>query len=143
MPDAGLVQRIDELLDRVETSSSRPLMLRKEIGMLILLAEQRKMNAVFHDCMFLAKFISGAEAVLRRVGMESEDSKKLSAEFSSNLEKFSALLKTLVKEAPEEIKSVFVGTYFSSTHEGLLNLLQLAKELTLIKNYEIDHNHIL
>lgn len=125
-------------LDTVEEYTHRKFRFRDEVGVLVDLAATRTMERLFDDILFLAKFVSNANAILKRTGTGSEDTVKLSAEFKENLEKASSLLRTLVKEAPEEIKQHFLSSFFSLSRDGMNNLLALLYELTWIKNYKLD-----
>ncbi len=125
-------------LDTVEEYTHRKFRFRDEVGVLVDLAATRTMERLFDDILFLAKFVSNANTILKRTGTGSEDTVKLSAEFKENLEKASSLLRTLVKEAPEEIKQHFLSSFFSLSRDGMNNLLALLYELTWIKNYKLD-----
>ena len=125
-------------LDAVEQFAHRKFQFRDDLGLLTDLSESRNMKQLFDDILFFAKFVSNANNVLKRAGVHSEETQKLSAEFKESLEKSSTLLRTLVKEAPEEVKKDFTARFFSLSQESVSNLLSLLYELSWIKNYSLD-----
>ena len=125
-------------LDAVEQSTRRTLRLRGEIAMLIEVAGERGMEPLLEDVLFRAKFISNARNILSRVGKGRDDTEKLSLEFKEQLANVGTLLRTLVKEAPEDWKSAFARKYFSLDQESMASLLVLLEELSWLKNYALD-----
>jgi hypothetical protein len=75
---------------------------------------------------------------MSRIGMDGEGFNKLSAEFQSSIEKTSALLKTIVKESPDDIKQHFVSNYFSLDQAAFANFTRLLEDLGWVKNWQID-----
>ena len=74
-----------------------------------------------------------------RIGKEGEGYDKLSFQFAENLEKASASVRLLVKEAPEEVKHHFTLEYFGMTPDGLSLLMELLYDLSWLKNWNMDH----
>jgi hypothetical protein len=133
---------IVKLVDDVEKSVNRKFQYRKEMESLFEFTREGSRRQAIEDILFYAKFVTNAAAVLARTGMNSEETGKLAVEFQTNTEKVMALLKTVVKEAPEDMKKSFVETFFLQTQEGMNNFIALLKELTCFKNYAIDHQGI-
>jgi hypothetical protein len=131
---------IEKLVDDVEKSVNQKFRYRKEIESLFELTQEGNQRQVMEDILFYAKFVTNASAVLSRVGMNSEETGKLAAEFKTNAEKVMTLLKTVTEEAPEEVKKEFAQSIFSPTQAGINNFIVLLKELTCFKNYSIDHH---
>jgi len=129
-------------LDTVEQFAHRTFQLRDDIAALMELAESRKMSRVFDDILFLAKFVSNARTVISRVGLESEETQKLASELKEQLERTTTLLRTIVKEAPEDLKLNFTTTYLTLGHENMANLFALLYELSWIKNYVLDRGGV-
>ena len=127
-----------QYLDAVEAFSGKKFQFRGEIGMLLECATARNMHQVFEDITFLAKFVTNASGVLKRVGPSHADAAKLVGEFKDNLEKVSTLLRTLVKEEPADARQQLLSRFFSLSHDSLDNLLVLLSELSRIKNYTLD-----
>lgn len=128
----------DNLLDTVEHLAQRKLQYRAQISQLIELARTQRRERLFEDAIFLAKFLWKSSNLMHRIGPADEGYPKVSAEFRDALEKFSTMIKTLVKESPDDIKDSFVSTFFAMTRESLDHLLRLAAELSWLKNYTID-----
>ena len=129
-------------LDEVERSSGKKFLLRKEIALLYELAEQRSLRSVFDDITFYAKFISHASLILRRFGPTSDETTKLSQEFKEKLEKISTLMKSLLDEAPDDMRESFMTRFFFLSRESMNSLMALLQELSWIKNYSLDQARI-
>jgi hypothetical protein len=134
---------IVKLVDDVEQSVNRKFRYREEMESLFEFTREGSRKQAIEDILFHAKFVTNAAAVLARTGMNSEETGKLAAEFQVNTEKVMALLKAVVKEAPEDMKKSFAETMFPQTQEGMNNFIALLKELACFKNYAIDHQGIL
>jgi hypothetical protein len=88
--------------------------------------------------MFHAKFVVKSQEVMKRIGPTGEGYDKLSTEFSASVEKASTLLKTLVKEAPDEVKEQFVRMFFPVDQDSLSRLMKLFVDLSWVKNWQVD-----
>ncbi len=129
---------IQSYLDDVETFTSRKFHYRRQIELLLELSHERAMPEVFRDIIFFSKFISNALNILKRTSINSTETEKLSVEFKDKLEKTSTLIKTLIKEAPEDVKKMFLAEFFSLSQESMNALLELLYELSWIKNYRME-----
>ena len=129
-------------LDDVELSSGRKFLLREEIALLYELAERLSLRSVFDDITFYAKFVSHATLILKRFGPTSEETVKLSQEFKEKLEKVSALMKSLLDEAPDDMRESFMTRFFALSHESMNSLMSFLQELSWIKNYSLDQERI-
>jgi hypothetical protein len=129
-------------LKTLEQSANRRLLHPQEVGELIEIAAERKTLQVLHDVVFLAKFISKSAVVMKRIGLEGEGYETLAAEFRVSLEKVSTLLRTLVKESPEDMKSRFIEKFFSMDHAGMERLMDFLNDLTIVKNWLLDGNEL-
>lgn len=127
-----------EFLDQLEKYANRKLHFRPEVGTLIEIAKDSGKAQVFEDIVFFAKFISNSSKVMSRVGVMGEGYEKLAVEFKESLEKVSTLLKTLVKDSPEEIKTVFTHRFFQLDQESLEMFMKLLSDLTWVKNWVVD-----
>ena len=128
----------EHFLDDVERYVNKKFTLRDDIGTLYELSQDRSMKQLFGDILFSSKFITHASTILQRSGVSSDETQKLSVEFKTQVEKISTLLRTIVKEAHEDVKQRFRDRYFSLSHESMSALLVLLRELSWIKNYELD-----
>ncbi len=127
-----------QFVRELESYSSKRLYHPDEVATLIDLARTQNLMEVFEDAAFHAKFLTKAFGVMQRIGAEGEGYPQLAAEFQASLEKASTLVKTLVKESPEELKQHFVQTFFSLRQESLVELLHLMEDLTVVKNWRVD-----
>jgi hypothetical protein len=131
-------EETNKLLDDVEQLAQRKLHYRAEIAMLIELTQAQHQQRLFDDIVFLAKFLWNSSNVMRRIGPTDEGYTKLSAEFRDAVEKFSTLIKTLIKEGQGDIKKQFMKKFFTMSQESMNHLIQLASDMSWLKNYSID-----
>jgi hypothetical protein len=125
-----------EFLADLEVFAKRKLSFPSEVGDLVELGASKR--EVLEDIVFHAKFITNSYRVMSRIGFDAEGYDKLSAEFKESLEKASTLIKTLVKESPEEIKAKFSTRFFQLDQESLSMLMSLLADLTWVKNWMVD-----
>lgn len=93
---------------------------------------------LFEDLVFLAKFLSKTYDLLRRIGPDGDGFQKISAEFQANLEKANTLVKTLVKESPESLKTKTVDRFLRLDQESMMAFMDLLRELAWVKNWMVD-----
>ncbi len=136
-PSGASVQAF-EFLGEVERFANRKFYHPSEIATLIQMAMMYQQRRIFEEIIFLAKFLWNSYNVMQRIGPAGEGYPKLSAEFRDTLEKMTTLIKTLIKEGPEEVKEKFKTLFFSMPHESMNNLLRLIDDLSWVKNYSID-----
>ncbi len=128
----------EQFLADLQTYAGRQLHFPREVGYLLDLTRTRHLEQVFRDAIFHAKFAVKSKEVMTRIGTDGEGFDKLAAEFQSSIEKTSALLRTVVKEAPEEVKKRFVADFFSLDQRNLTNFVLLLEDLAWIKNWQVD-----
>ncbi|MFI5250854.1 MAG: hypothetical protein ACHQQQ_00355 [Bacteroidota bacterium] len=133
---------IKKLTDDVEIYAARKFIFRREIETLFEISEEQNLRQILNDVLFYAKFVTNASALLSRQGMKQGETDKLEIEFKSNLEKVMNLVKTIVKDAPEDMRLPISQKFFLLNSEGLTNFLKVLHELTWFKNYFIDHKEI-
>lgn len=130
------------LLGEIERHARKQFHFRQEVGALIEIAIATKKTDVFEDIVFYAKFVTNAARIMSRIGITGEGYDRLAAEFRESLEKASTLLKTLVKDSPDETKALFTGKFFQLDQESLARLMQLCADLTSVKNWMLDGKKI-
>ena len=130
--------QIEEYLTEVEKAAQQKFRYRAQVSWLLTVVYARKLELVFEDVLFFSKFLSNAYSVLKREGVGSDTIGNLKQEFSVNLEKIHTLLRTIVKESEEPGRGEFIARFLSMTPECMEHLMALAKELTWIKNYNLD-----
>jgi hypothetical protein len=127
-----------KLLREIEQHSDRTLNFRDEVGLLIEVADQKGKMGAFNDAIFLAKFITKSMGVMKRIGVDGEGYDKLSAEFQSNIQKVSALLREILEVAPKEARRSMAPFFLSLTQESLEHLVLLLTDLAIVKNWVLD-----
>jgi len=127
-----------QFLQDVQKHAGKALNFPTEVGMLVEQADVRALDDVFRDVIFHAKFVTRTQEIMTRIGPNGEGFDKLSAEFQNSIEKTSSLLKTIVKESPEEIKQHFIGDFFGLDQKSFGNFIRLLEDLGRVKNYELD-----
>ncbi len=127
-----------QFIDDLQRYSNRKLVYPQEVGYLLDQATLRGLDQPLRDAIFHAKFAVKTKEIIGRIGRDGEGFDKLSAEFENNIEKTSTLLKTIVKESPEEIKHRFVNDFFGLDQVSFGNFIKLLEDLAWVKNYEID-----
>ena len=100
-------KQVESFIQNLEIYANRKLSFPKEIAWLLDFA-RHGMQQAFDDAIFHAKFVVKTQEIMKRIGPGGDGFDKLSAEFKVSLEKTTTLLKTLVKEAPEETKRNFM-----------------------------------
>lgn len=128
----------ESFLHELEVFSNRKLLFRTEVGTLVDLAAQSKRTELLDDVIFYAKFLTKTFDIIKRIGKDGEGYDKLASEFQTTLEKASTLLKTIVKDASEEEKRHFVDLFFGMDQESLSLLLDLMRDLSWVKNWQVD-----
>ena len=139
MPD--IRPETETYLANVEHYVSKKFHYRFEVGILIDIAGERSLRPQFEELLFLAKFATNAYSILQRSGIESEQTDKLSAEFSSALKKFPSMISVLTSDAGPEITHAFQKTFFNRSEETMKRLMVFLAELSWIKNYLLDNGH--
>jgi len=124
----------DSYLDALEKFAGRRFRHRSDIKVLIELSSSRE--NVFEEIVFYAKFISNAYAVLKRTGSAGEDTSRLSAEFEEKLGRSASLIRTMLADATQEVKTNFADRYLEQSPDSLSRFLEFLGELSWIKNYE-------
>ena len=128
----------EKLLDEVEALAKQRFRYRKELGWLAEIAESRKKQGVFDEIVFLSKFVTKSHGVLRREGSSSDDTAKLSGEFSEAIRKVSSRIQLLLAETTGGTGADFAKPFFPLTPESMDNFLALMNELSWFKNHAID-----
>jgi hypothetical protein len=127
-----------KFLRELELYSDRTLNYPEEIGSLIEAASEHGKTETLDEAAFLAKFITKTAGVMKRVGADGEGYGKLASEFHSNIQKVTALLKSVLELAPEDLRREKISFFFSLTQESLEHLMLLLVDLTIVKNWLLD-----
>lgn len=127
-----------EIMATLDVLSTGTLKCREDLGTLLELTAQSNAQRQLDDLGFTAKFLSKSHGIMQRIGRNGQGYDQLAKEFSSNLEKATALIRSLMTAAPIEVQQRFVSTYLSLTPESLQNLLSLFYDLSWYKNWRMD-----
>jgi hypothetical protein len=129
-----------KLIEDIEWFARQKFRYRKEIESLLEISRDKNQRQLLEDILFYAKFVSNAYTLLAREGMNADETNKLRVEFKSNTENVMTLIKTAIKEAPDDVKKSFSEKVLPRTQDGMTEFFALLKELAWCKNYSIDHN---
>lgn len=127
-----------QFIEQLQSYANRSNLFPREVEQLINATNQRGLEQIFLDAIFHAKFATKTREVMNRIGRDGEGFDKLSAEFQKSIEKVTTLLKTIVKESPEDVKKHFVNDFFAMDQKSFSNLLKLLEDLSWVKNWEVD-----
>ncbi|MBI3004898.1 MAG: hypothetical protein HYY49_05715 [Ignavibacteriales bacterium] len=130
-------RNIETFIHDLEVYANRKLNFPEDVAWLLECAGGG-MQQVFADVIFQAKFVIKTQEIMKRIGPAGDGFDKLSAEFGASFEKTTTLLKTLVKEAPEEKKTQFVSQFLTLNDESFAQLMKLFADLSWVKNWQID-----
>ncbi len=134
----GNQPEVREFIRQLEAQSRRRLEFPGDVGTLLELSYLQHHEEVFRDAIFHAKFVMKTKDVMARIGRGGEGYEKLATEFQNSIDKATTLLKTIVKESPEEVKQPFVRKFFGLDQESFGNLFKLLEDLSWVKNWEVD-----
>jgi hypothetical protein len=79
---------------------------------------------------------------MNRIGADGEGYEKLSAEFESNIQKLSSLLKEILVDARDDIRQSQTALFLSLTPDSLERLMLLLRDLTAVKDWVVDGNRL-
>ncbi len=122
-------------VERVEKKRFRH---RPEIGVLIDAIATPAALADFEKLIFSAKFITNAHGILKRSGLESEETRNMVAEYRVHVALARELLGAINSLLHEAERKYFERTYLGMTPEQLERTMSLLGELSWIKNYLLD-----
>ena len=129
-----------ELLNSVDRLSGNRLTRQGDLGLLLELAEDHRLQSTLDDLSFNAKFVSKIFGIMQRIGPAGEGYDRLSAEFTQSLTKIQNLIKAILATASDEqVRLRFSTTYLEMTTESFEQLLSLCHDLGWYKNWMIDN----
>lgn len=131
-----------KFLQELESYAKMPLVCREEIALLLDQGRSGGKMDVFEDIAFFAKFITKSHDLMKRIGPDGEGYDKVSAEFQSAIEKISTLIRTLIKDGPEDVKQRFTRHYFRMEPDSFAALMRLVRELAWVKNWLLDGHEV-
>lgn len=132
----------ERFVNELEKYANLRLKYKEEIGLLLDQSAASGKREVFDDIVFFAKFIAKSQDLMKRIGPENEGYGKLASEFQSAIEKTTALMRTVVKDGPDEVKERFVEGFFRMDGESFASLMVFVRELAWVKNWMVDGNRV-
>jgi hypothetical protein len=128
-----------DLLASLDAFSCQKLTRRDDLGALLELAAIHNRHDLLNELSFLAKFISKTHGIMHRIGVHGEGYDKLFGEFTAAIKKSTALVNSILANAPAEERQRFTSSYLALTPAALQDLLALCYDLSWYKNWVIDH----
>ncbi len=125
-------------LEELSVYASRDLPHRTDVGMLLARAQATEQMPAFEQMIFLAKFVTRTFEVMRRIGSDADGYQNLASEFKSNAERAVGLMRSLMQDAPPEVRQRFDELYLGLDQESFRRLLGLLADLSWVKNWCVD-----
>lgn len=130
--------RTQTLLASLEQLAGSPLRCAPDLGLVIEQATLHNRLALLDEASFFAKFITRTYGIMQRIGKNGNGYDRLSAEFTGAATTVSALLGSLVEQAPEGERTRFTSTYLSLSQNSFTHFIDLCSDLSWYKNRLID-----
>ena len=127
-----------DLLGQLAAFSKNKISRSGDLGILIELAARQGRMDLLKELCFVAKFLHHTHRIMQRIGPGGNGYDKLEHEFRENLPRETAILRELLRSAPEDTVRRFASTYLAMTPEAVHNLLALSYDLSWYKNWLID-----
>lgn len=108
------------------------------LGRILQHAADRDTPQAVGDLAFKAKFLTRLQMTLRSQTPETELYGKLEQEFSRAVHEFHAMVKEFTTDADEEFRTMVERHHLAVTQQALRHLMQLAEDLTWLKNWELE-----
>lgn len=121
-------------LARIESSAGRPFTFRGDVALLVELGASDPRS--YEELLFLSKFARQASAILGRGRGEEKD--RLWKEFTSVMEKITAILAALTAGAPEEVRSDFARRFLAQGINEFADLTKLLHDLARLQDDAVD-----
>lgn len=133
-------QDIIKFVENIDSYSNHRLRNKEDLCILLHMSRSEGKDQVFDDLTSHAKCVYRLAGILKRTTPNSAAYPQLKAEFGDGVEKVHTLIRTLVKEASDDVKQHFISKYFTMTHSSLENLLSISHDLSWVKNWNVDHS---
>jgi hypothetical protein len=123
-------------IQRVESFAGKKFIFPNEVALLFESALKSKKHGVFNELLFHAAAVAKTQDVMKRIGSGTDGYEKLAAEFQSNAQRVTALVREIIQQAEHE--QAFEKQFLVFETDSFLRLIQLCSDLRLIKNWEVD-----
>ena len=130
---AALISQLDEF-------SNGKLNFKTELSELLELSSRYKQEEQLANASFSAKALLNIFNLIQRNGANTQGYEKLVQEFQEQLHRATTNVKSLVENAPIEMKEKFQSQFFGQTQDCFAEFLSLCSDLRYLKNWNIDKN---
>lgn len=108
------------------------------LGGVLQHAQSRGTPDAVGELAFKGKYLTRLQLTMRRQTPESELYEKLEQEFSRTVHEFHAMVSDFFADAEEKQRGMVERHYLTVSHDALRHLMQLAEDLTWLKNWELE-----
>jgi len=130
--------QVRDIIDVLSTYTRSRLHDAGMLGRFLQHASDRDAPESIGDLAFKAKYLTRLQGTMRAQTAETELYAKLEEEFSRSIHEFHALVTAFVADADTEFRSMVERHHLAVTPEALRHLVQLAEDLTWLKNWELE-----
>lgn len=128
--------KLENLINQIEIYSKKNFNYRNSIHLIIETCCTHKLSNKFNELIFIAKFLHNTKCILHRHTLPEENYDKLILELKNNLEQFIRLIYDISNNFNSTEKTEFENKFLNQNNFD--NIMTLAEDLSLCKNYEID-----
>lgn len=126
----------NELIFELKDFSGKELNSVSDLGSLIEITRGSGNDGGFDTLIFNGKYVYGLKRVLEKnVTISEEAQQKIYEQFQAAVETLIRTIKDLLEAQNPEIQSYFETKYLLLTQENMINLMSLASDLAICKEY--------
>lgn len=131
-----IAEHTEKLIDEVNNFSESQILNKYEVSVITEASLFSAKEKLFNDIIFQAKYIKGLLHIVSSQAVNKDEyMEKIFGEFNKAVERFMKLLEECMDGMSEKVREHFRKRFFDLTHEGMAELLKLAADLALIKEY--------
>lgn len=130
--------QVHDIIELLSTYAGGRLHDTDGLGGFLQHAQNRGTPEAVGELAFKGKYLTRLQLTMRRQTPESELYEKLEQEFSRTVHEFHAMVSDFFADAEEEQRAMVERHYLAVSHDALRNLMQLAEDLTWLKNWELE-----
>ena len=135
-----LLPEVKKILTELDRLSNNRLYFRNDLEILVKITQQSGKYELLEEISFHSKFSNGLLKLIQRKDSVIEETffLKASNEYKDGLQKVVKLLKDLLKEGNDFIRTIFKEKYLELNKQCLYNLNNLCSDLSYLKLYFND-----
>ncbi|MBN1448611.1 MAG: hypothetical protein JXA28_11825 [Bacteroidetes bacterium] len=130
--------QVRDIIDLLSTYTGGRLHDTTMLGRFLQHANDRGAPDSIGDLAFAAKYLTRLQVTMRRQTSGTELYAKLEQEFSRSVHEFHAMVTAFIEDANAEFRVSVQRNHLAVTQEALERLMQLAEDLTWLKNWELE-----